>query len=220
MRMLKAFHLVAAMGAVCLMAATGAVAKETGYRSATTDATSKPLSLEEAWALPDLQLRTGVDLSGSGSEHASNSITYGNWRYEMGYVRIDGNWQFDSYTVTRVDETESSDGSSGIGKNSAAGAKPPIFGALDGGSTQLPDGPLPPDGSTNPFMPLDAPPDKNRTHTVTHLDCGYGGGSYDLYVEYKWIPEHTVTNRDGSKTVVPGQWVLKTYTAMIGYKGC
>jgi hypothetical protein len=220
MRMLKAFHLLAVVGAVCLMAAAGAEAREAGSRSAMADATSAPLSLEEAWALPDLQPRTGIDLSGSRSEHASNSITYGNWQYEMGYVRVDGNWRFDRYTVTRVDESESSDSSSGIDKNSAASAKPLIFGALGGGSTQLPDGPLPPDASTNPDMPLNPPPDKNRTQTSTHLDCGYGGGSYDLYVEYTWVPEHTVTNRDGSTTVIPGQWVLKTYTAMIGYKGC
>lgn len=222
MRRLKALHFGAALGTACLMVAAGAVARDAESIAATANTLDAPMSLEQALALPDLRPRIEFDSPGSSSQRQANSIVHGGWQYQMRYVRTNGDWRFDSYTVSRMDQPQDSGGDKGIGKKSVVGAKPAIVGATigGGGADQIPDGPLPPPANTNPYMPLNPPPDPNDPQMSQHTVCDFGGGSYDLHVEYQWVPEHTVTNRDGSTTVIPGQWVLKTYTVSISYSEC
>ena len=220
MGMLRVFQFVAVLGATCLTIAGDAAASESKIVSASADSLNAPLSLRQALSLSDLQPRIQFDSPASKGERQTNSIIHGDWQYEIAYVRAGDNWRFDSYTVSRVSALQSSGDERVPGKSSAAGAKPLVFGAIGGGDDQLPDGPLPPGPETNPYRPMNPPPNPGDKQTSQHTVCGFEGGSYNLHVVYTWVPEHEVKNEDGSTTVVPGQWVLTTYEISIGAGGC
>ncbi len=172
-----------------------------------------PLPLTQALQLPGLQpqlpaYRVGTD----GSYFQGLSIRRTPWTYEVHYRYTEHGWQFESYSVARIQDTNGGT-PGGLVSPGDRQALPSVRAQyLNGGASGIDPGHTPPGpGHFDPGLPPGNPDDPG-THRSGPI-CGQYGG-YDVNYDFLWIPEHDVYDDEGNFVRnVPGHWELQSYTA-------
>ncbi|MGB8635747.1 MAG: hypothetical protein WCD66_07855 [Rhodanobacteraceae bacterium] len=199
MRMEKLDNPITALGLTLLLGTVGGAMDATAGSRA-VGAQDRPLALQQAAQIPDLQpdKKSGL-LTSSGRAFQGKSIIVGNWRIKMDYRATKHGWQFSSYQATRT---------SGHKKRSEASVS--LQPGDHGGQSVLnlipafDDFPPGPGDYPQPAPPGD--PD-NPNHTSVDRQCPYFGTHYDVKVEWKWMPAH----EDDDGNFVPGHWEQVVY---------
>ena len=192
-------YLLAAFLLTLLLGAAGGQLAVASPEQQAMAALDFPPSLPQALAIAGLQPDEALERSGSVGSMQSHGIIRGNWQYEIAYRYTPQGWLFKSYSATRV-----------------AAGRQSVKRQFDLNLIQVPnpgdpgnEENYPPGPADYPTPPLPDAPDQPG-NTSTSQRCPYPGTTYDVRVEWTWVPGHF----DGKKWV-PGHWNLIKYTASL-----
>ncbi len=162
-----------------------------------------PLQLEQILQLPNLQASGDMVLPENAL--GSRSVRHGQWQYQVTRQKKASGWAFVGYKITRAP----SESLTGTDASAATRTDMPVSNLI-GGASGVGHGPLPPGpGHFEPNNPPETPDDPIHHGTKA---CPFGGTSYDMSVDYKWVPAHF---DDETGEWVSAHWELEFYDVQL-----